>query len=976
MNKTLEFEPIPVGPPNTINDLPMPIRHVTITILNDIIPALIEVEDNNQDEGSDNGQNGDPSSPNPNGGNPADAGFPSLEHDLNQNSPPNNNNNNQNNNGDSNSNSDPSASETASETYGGGHNSEFGGGSPGPNGGAPSGDTPGNEDGSIGYPVLIDLDGDNQISMIAEEDSNVFFDYNGDGYTHHSGWVAGNDGFLVYDKDEDGTIEDHDELSFISYLEGAETDLEGLKHFDTNNDNILNAQDTEWAKFKIWQDANEDGITDAGELKSLASLNINGLELTSTGTPHKIAGNTILGETRFLRGDGTTMKGFDAAMALSAYSFTTTEYNDGIKFSIKFEGQTENVEFAAFTDEEAHTITLADSHTARIIQGGDGVDTFTASGSNSAIFLGLGGNDMLNGGSGGDLLVGGRGADTLNGGGGNDVYVFSLGDGQDIIADEAFGTEKQLETYEATETQAYLTSGPEGDQVIRTRKVKVTKTREVDVTVVVDGGDDALIFGNGITLDSLVAKRNGNDLQIGVIPDDDPTAAFNTLSDVVTLKNWYDGDKRIEYFVIEGAQHSINFDAVIQSEPTSAFALSPVLSAFNIHDIDDILVSSKGADTLNGGDGNDAYVFSLGDGQDIIADETFGIQTRTETYTTYETRTYISGHHEGEAIYHTGPVLVTKTRDVKVNAQVDGGDDTLIFGQNITTDDLLVQLIGNDLLIGIKDDNNPSTPPQSLADRVTLKNWKLDNTRIETIIVDNVSYDIDFDFALQGVSSNLFTVSSIISSLNIDNRDDVMLGGSGANALNGRNGNNVLSGDAGADTLKGGKGDDVYIFSLGDGQDIIVDEHIETGTRTETYQVQQTRTYTRSQGEAEVTVTETYYVTKTRKVKYKIHHDAGDDTLAFGPGITLDDLLAKRVGNDLLIGLNTGGDASATVASLSDVITLKKWYQDKTKIEEFAFLTLPPTANQQDETESNDNAYDVDIMTHDEFLSGVTFEVA
>jgi hypothetical protein len=45
------------------------------------------------------------------------------------------------------------------------------------------------------------------------------------------------------------------------------------------------------------------------------------------------------------------------------------------------------------------------------------------------------GNDSLTGGDGNDILIGGIGSDSLSGGHGNDVFVFSAGDGTDIVTD-------------------------------------------------------------------------------------------------------------------------------------------------------------------------------------------------------------------------------------------------------------------------------------------------------------------------------------------------------------------------------------------------------------------------------------------------------------------------------------------------------------------------------------------------------------
>ena len=37
---------------------------------------------------------------------------------------------------------------------------------------------------------------------------------------------------------------------------------------------VIDAQDTDFADLQVWQDLDQDGVTDAGELKTLAALNI------------------------------------------------------------------------------------------------------------------------------------------------------------------------------------------------------------------------------------------------------------------------------------------------------------------------------------------------------------------------------------------------------------------------------------------------------------------------------------------------------------------------------------------------------------------------------------------------------------------------------------------------------------------------------------------------------------------------------
>ncbi len=164
---------------------------------------------------------------------------------------------------------------------------------------------PGNGDGDSGGkgPIVLDLDGDG-VELVPLEESTAFFDINGDGYRERMAWAAADDGFLAYDKDGDGVIAAHDELSFVSYVPGAQTDLEGLRHFDTDGDGRLGPDDAEWAKFRVWQDLDQDGESDPGELSSLDEAGIESISLTSDGVKRTVAGNTVFGEGRYVGKDG------------------------------------------------------------------------------------------------------------------------------------------------------------------------------------------------------------------------------------------------------------------------------------------------------------------------------------------------------------------------------------------------------------------------------------------------------------------------------------------------------------------------------------------------------------------------------------------------------------------------------------------------------------------------------------------------
>jgi hypothetical protein len=163
-----------------------------------------------------------------------------------------------------------------------------------------------------GKPVAIDLNGDG-IKYTNLDDSKVLFDINGDGVKDLLSWTAADDGLIAFDKNGDGLIQDLDELSFLSYLTGSMTDLEGLNGFDTDKDGKLTANDDLWSKFGVWQDKNQDGVTDAGEFKGLEAWGIKSIDLTSDQMMDQVGDVYILGKSTFERTDGTKGEIADAA---------------------------------------------------------------------------------------------------------------------------------------------------------------------------------------------------------------------------------------------------------------------------------------------------------------------------------------------------------------------------------------------------------------------------------------------------------------------------------------------------------------------------------------------------------------------------------------------------------------------------------------------------------------------------------------
>jgi hypothetical protein len=119
---------------------------------------------------------------------------------------------------------------------------------------------------------------------------------------------------------------------------------------------------------------------------------------------------------------------------------------------------------------------------------------------------------------------------------------------------------------------------------------------------------------------------------------------------------------------------------------------------------------------------------------------------------------------------------------------------------------------------------------------------------------------------------------------------DFIDGGAGNDQLFGEDGNDILRGGRGNDALYGGGGNDTYGFARGDGFDVVFD-------------------------------------------------DGGADTLAFGVGISVSDLVVGVDGADLIVGVKDPAHPNTPFGQLTDVLTLQRWMDadGMDRIETFVF---------------------------------------
>ncbi len=200
-------------------------------------------------------------------------------------------------------------------------------------------------------PIAIDLDGDGvELRSITE---GVLFDMTNDGVKDKTGWVGKDDGFLALDKNKDGIINDRSEL--FGDTENFSDGFANLSSYDSNKDGVIDAKDAVFKDLVIWQDANGDGITQDGELRSLKDHGIKSISLNAAEVDYDIAGNPVTHESTVTFDNGETSKVVDAW-------FT---YKDG---AVEINGQT-------FVGSDGNDVFIG-SDGSDTFTGGAGADTF------------------------------------------------------------------------------------------------------------------------------------------------------------------------------------------------------------------------------------------------------------------------------------------------------------------------------------------------------------------------------------------------------------------------------------------------------------------------------------------------------------------------------------------------------------------------------------------------------------------------
>lgn len=178
-----------------------------------------------------------------------------------------------------------------------------------------------------GLPVILDLDG-NGVNLSPLGESTATFDMADNGQRVATAWAGAGDGFLAIDlgadgqAGPDGVIDQSREIAFAQWAPGSASDMQALRQvFDTNHNGELDSGDARWSEFRIWQDADGNGVSNPGEIRTLDQLGITAIGLNPAGPAQYFSdGSVIQGLSTYSRADGSSGLAGDVSLAYGAIS--------------------------------------------------------------------------------------------------------------------------------------------------------------------------------------------------------------------------------------------------------------------------------------------------------------------------------------------------------------------------------------------------------------------------------------------------------------------------------------------------------------------------------------------------------------------------------------------------------------------------------------------------------------------------------
>ncbi len=648
---------------------------------------------------------------------------------------------------------------------------------------------------------MIDLSGQGfDVDAWGSAPFNVY----GTGFEYDMGWIGPSSAFLVIDLNSDGsfgagdgTITSPEELIFARWLEGATSDMQALAEardgngnliFDSNGDGVLSADDTLWANFRLWNDLNGNGQTDAGEMQTLDALGFTEIGLTYTcGCPwgpsssgFDTENGTVYGTANAVR-DGQVVVG---AVADAVFTVSNTGYRIvETQIGYDLESSDGTVAHVWVADIVGNSTADAAQMVADIFIGPESGGTIIASGRSTGVtFVTTGGTNTFIGSDGDDTLFLHAGADLNSGafvgGLGIDTLIFHEDTAVNLNNLTGTGFENiitgNLDAYVNLSNSTFFVSivGKGGND---------TLTGGMAGNILLGGGGDDIITG-GAGQDMIVGGAGNNILNAGAGDDiiqhidghdtllgNTSNTGFDTLSlasfnrdevsfrivgnDVVISTVAGTSIRLVDQLRYESGHNNTNIEKLVFQDGFGDFeTIHARALADQINEDGGTIQGSSLADIIGTGYGNDTI--SAGAGDDVI-------------------------------VYHSGNDLIRGD-----NGAINSGFDTLDLSQ-YTAADVSFRVSGHDVLV--------TTPDGTI--------------RLEY----QVRYELEH--ARSNVEEIIFSDGSL-NEAGIKGRALSDQATAGNDVITGTIQDDQIRGLAGNDTLVAGGGNDTIYFDSGD--DVIV----------------------------------------------------------------------------------------------------------------------------------------------------------
>ncbi|MFJ5368683.1 cadherin-like domain-containing protein [Bosea sp. CER48] len=259
------------------------------------------------------------------------------------------------------------------------------------------------------------------------------------------------------------------------------------------------------------------------------------------------------------------------------------------------------------------------------IAGGAGNDQIDAGAGNDIVFGGAG-NDVIHGGAGNDSLHGGDGDDTIYGGAGNDVItggagndIIDAGEGDDTVdggsGDNIIDAGPGNDVVTAGDGNNTVRAGAGDDRVTLGNGNDVVDAGAGDDCVLAGGGDDRVFGGEGA---DVIAGGAGDDVLDGGAGADRVEGGTGNDWIVATgdaAADCYDGGEGHDTLDLSATEHGVTVDLTrgkavgIEIGEDTVIDFETILGGSG----DDCLIVGEKAATLKGGEGDDRFVFAVGD---------------------------------------------------------------------------------------------------------------------------------------------------------------------------------------------------------------------------------------------------------------------------------------------------------------------------------------------------------------------------